>query len=103
MPLNFDGKVSVMDIFAIGIGAATALSVFFGVSTDVSENAIEIAHNRANLTRIERTAKENDSQILEQLRENKQAVKEIRTESAAGRKDILDKLDKLIERELSGN
>lgn len=102
MPLNFDGKVSVMDLFAIGIGGVTALSVFFGVSTNVSENALQIASNRDNLTRIERTAKDNDEKILDQLKENKQAVKEIRVESAAGRKDIIQKLDRLIERELNG-
>jgi hypothetical protein len=103
MPLNFDSKVSVMDIFAIAIGLGTALTVFFGVSTDVSNNSVQIRHNKDNLARIERKADQGDQAILSQLREQKISIKEIRIESAQGREKIIQKLDKLIDRELNGH
>lgn len=103
MPLNFDSKVSVMDIFAIVIGLGTALTVFFGVSTDVSTNEVNIANNKENLARIEREADDGDAKILDQLKEQRDDIKEIRVESAQGREKIIEKLDKLIDRALEGD
>ena len=54
------------------------------------------------MVRLERVGEVRDTEILEHLKEQRDDLKEIRTESLEGRKDIIGKLDKLIDRELDG-
>lgn len=103
MPLKFDNRISYMDVVAIAAAGLTAMTVFFGVSTDVTTNSQTIAHIQTDLKRIEVTSARRDDEIMVQLKENRQGMKDIRRESAAGRKDIINKLDKLIDRELDHN
>lgn len=104
MAINFDNRVSWMDIVAIVAAGLTALTVFFGVSADVGDNRAQIEHIQTDVRRIEVAGAQRDNEVLDQLKENRADMKEIRHESAAGRKNIIDKLDRLIERQLdNGN
>lgn len=101
MPLKFDNTLSWMDILAILGSAVTAALVVFGASERITLNEVEIAHLKSNVTRVERQASEANQQILQQLKEQGYEVKAIRTESASERSKIIEKLDRLIEREMS--
>ena len=103
MPLNFDNRVSWMDIIAITAALLTGMTVFFGVSEDVATNSSQISVIQTDLRRIEVSSTRRDDKILQQLKENKVDMKEIRKESSEGRQDILNKLDRLIEREINHN
>ena len=93
-----------MDIvIAMGAAASMLYSIFgiqSGLDNRITVHDSEIAHIRSDVARVERQAGEADKRVLEQLGKLESGMNEIKKESASGRKDILDKLDKLIEREL---
>jgi Tfp pilus assembly protein PilN len=98
--IQFDNRVSWMDIASLLGAAALAMTIFFGVKEDVKIQQIEIDHLRSNISRVEVQAQDANRQILEKLREQNVVIKDIRTESAEGRDKIMEKLDRLIEREV---
>jgi len=100
MALKMTNEVSLVDLFAIGGLLAGALAFFFGYGVTIQENHTSISHIKSDMVRLERVGEARDTEILEQLKEQRDDLKEIRTESMAGRKDIIGKLDKLIDREL---
>lgn len=102
MPLKMTNEVSVMDIIAIGGLLLGGAAVFFGYGVDINENAQGIAHLRNDVARVERQAGEADLRVVKQLDDLKTGMEKIRTESASERKDIIQKLDKLIDRQLQG-
>lgn len=104
---GFDFKLSLMDIFAIAVGAA-------GVYMATVENGSQIAHldeevaevkieMRREIDRVEDDLGKDIQMIADDINELNTEVKETRKESAEGRKDIVQKLDRLIERKLDGN
>ena len=98
--LQFDNRISWMDIVAITAAALTALSVYFGVSNDVQVNGQKIAHIQTNIQRIEASSEKHEGKILKILEAQKIEMKEYRQESRQGQRQVVDKLDRLIEREL---
>ena len=112
MPFNIDTRVSLMDVIAIGGALFAGYKVMFDVGSGVEMNAQQIAQNhkdiggmkaemRREVDRLESNVGGIEEQIAEQFQLINQEVKETRLESAAGRQRIEDKLDRLIERELS--
>lgn len=104
MRLQFDNRVSWMDIVAIlGMGL-TALGVVFGVQSDVEMNTARIAEIdkrlEAETRRINKTIDDQNVLILREFNGIEQEIREIRKESAEGRLRIEEKLDRLIERKL---
>ena len=100
MPLKFDNTLSWMDILAILGSAMTVALVVVGASERITRNEVEIQHLKTSVGRVERQASEANAQILQQLKEQGTEVKAIRAESASERSKIIEKLDRLIEREL---
>ena len=102
MPLKFTNEVSWMDVFAIGGLLLGGAGVFFGIAGDVKTHDVQIAENTKSISRVERHMAEENSKILNMLKDQAIQVREIRLESEAGRLRIEDKLDKIIDRELDG-
>lgn len=104
MPLEFDNRISWMDVIAITGIAATAIGVVFGVQSEVESNSKEIVQvkqeMRREFVRVTEEAHKDRDEILDRLKETQKSMDTIRIESASGRRRIEDKLDKLIEREL---
>ena len=104
MAIQFDNRISWMDVIAIaGIGA-TAIGVVFGVQSDVEFNAKEIVEvkteMRREFERVQDDANKDRDEILDRLEATAETMETIRVESASGRKSIEEKIDRLIEREL---
>jgi len=99
--VNFDNRVSWMDLVAL-TGAGIALfNAYYGVGQQVTQNANDIARNYDAIVRIEEQAIEGDQRVSADLQELKVTVDSIREESAEGRLRIENKIDKLIDRELN--
>lgn len=109
--VNMNWSVSIVDAVSILFGLGGIIYAVFGIQSGLEKedgllgsriqvNEREIAHVRSDISRVERQAGEADRRVLEQLNKLERGMSDIRAESASGRKDILDKLDKLIEREL---
>ena len=91
-----------MDIVAIGGLLVGGAAVFFGIAGDVKTQGVQIAENARSISRVEHHMAEENNKILTMLKEQSVQVREIRMESEAGRLRIEEKLDKIIDRELSG-
>lgn len=102
MPLKFTNEVSWMDVFAIGGLLLGGAGVFFGVAGDIRTHDVQIAENTKAISRVERHMGEENSKILDLLKQQSIQVREIRMESEAGRLRIEQKLDKIVDRELDG-
>lgn len=100
MPLKMTNEVSLMDVITIGGLILGGAAVFFGYGVEINENSQGIAHLRSDVARVERQADEADQRVIKQLDELKSGMNAIRTESASERKDIMRKLDTIIEREI---
>jgi hypothetical protein len=100
--LKMTNEVSVMDIVAIGGLLVGGAAVFFGIAGDVKTQGVQIAENARSISRVEHHMAEENNKILTMLKEQSVQVREIRMESEAGRLRIEEKLDKIIDRELSG-
>lgn len=98
---QFDNRISVMDIVAIVATAVTALSVYFGMGASVGLNTQEIRHLKTEVSRIEVAMEKDKSEIIEILKDQKQDLKDARTEAKEADLNINKKLDKIIERELA--
>jgi hypothetical protein len=97
--VEFDNKISWMDIVAIIAALMTGLLVFFDVKQDVILNTASIKEVKANLLseiqRVDSNAERDRNEIL-------QAINMVRSDASEGRRRIEDKLDRLIERKLDG-
>ena len=105
MSLQFDNRISWMDIVALAGVGVSGLFMFFGVTASVEKIKIEQSHIKADLirveasvvadiSRVEKQAKDSDSKIFVQL-ERQQADQQKNFDKLDG------KLDKLIDRVLS--
>ena len=95
--MRFDNSVSWMDIIAIaGVGVAL-LSAYYGIGSQVDENAMQISNIHASLVRIEQKIVKDDESVVKQLDKLEAEVSEIRKESTVERRIINNKLDRLIE------
>lgn len=97
--MEFDNKISWMDIVAIIAALMTGALVFFDVKQDVTLNTASIKEVKANLLseiqRVDSNAERDRNEIL-------QAINMVRSDASEGRRRIEDKLDRLIERKLDG-
>ena len=104
MAFQFDNRVSWMDVIAIAGAGMTALTVIFGVQSDVEMNSARITEvDRRLETEVKRLSGDLESQnrtIIREIEGIESEIKEIRSESAVGRQRIEEKLDRLIERQL---
>ena len=103
MALQFDNRVSWMDIVAIAGGIATAGAVFFGMGGKIDANKTEIEYIKINVKRIEADADRRSQKILVQLKEQRDELKAYREESKEDNRQVVQKLDRLIERELNNH
>lgn len=101
MPLKLTNEVSVVDIVAILGLVAGGITFVFGYGTDISDNTMQIAGIKTEIVRIEKRSEAKDGEILEQLRENREELKEYRNEARGNNREVNGKLDRLIERELN--
>lgn len=93
--VNFDNRVSWMDIVAIVLAVGAILKSYYGVGANVDQNTARIDTNVKAIERVERDVRDTESKVLTEL-------KETRSEAAERSRRIEDKLDRLIERELRG-
>ena len=102
MPLKMTNEVSWMDVFAIGGLMLGGAAVFFGIAGDVKTHGVQIADNARSISRVEHKMDEENTKIVDLIKQQTIEMRVIRQESEAGRIRIEDKLDKIIDRELSG-
>ncbi len=102
-----------MDAVSILFGVGGIMYAIFGIQSGLEQtdgvlaakitvNEKEISHIRGDIVRVERQAHDADTRVMKQLDELKAGMETIRKESTDSRKDIIDKLDKIIDRELNG-
>lgn len=91
----------VLDVCTLSGLAGSALWVIFGVGASVDKNTVEIDHNRQAIERVEADRKVKDEEIVGLIKEVKTEQKAAREEDRRSQEKINDKLDRLIERELS--
>lgn len=91
--LQFDNRISWMDIVAIIGAAVSALYIIFGHGAKLDKLKLQVRHNIEAIKRVEYDSREGDKNIIEQ-------IEKVRQEQGA-RFDKLDKkLDRLVDREL---
>lgn len=100
MPLQVDNRVSWMDIVAIIGAACSALWVVFGVTADVGDNADAIKLVQGEVVRLEVKVDKQDDETLQAVKDLRGELKEYREEARENNKEVVQKLDRLIEREL---
>ena len=98
MALQIDKSISMMDIGVLFMAASAMIA-----SYTTQENNVSFAEkDRARIeTKFDQQIHELDEETVREIQELRQDVEVIRVESAKGRQRIEDKLDRLIERELS--
>lgn len=103
MPVKFNGEVSFMDLVSIAIALSAALGAYYALGGGISANAKDIEYNAENIARLERVGEQHEIKMIRLLEEQKLELKDYRQESRDGRQQVVEKLDRLIERELNGN
>lgn len=91
-----------MDVFAIGGLMIGGAAVFFGVAGDVKTQGVQIADNTRSINRVEHKVDQENGKIIDLIEKQTIEMRVIRQEGEAGRIRIEDKLDKIIDRELTG-
>ncbi len=102
MPLKMTNEVSWMDVFAIGGLLLGGAAVFFSYGTDIAANSVAVQGVQQDIVRVERKVDEENGKIVDLIEKQTIEMRVIRQESEAGRIRIEDKLDKIIDRELTG-
>lgn len=100
--VQFDNRVSWMDMVAIGGAALAIANSFYGTGKEVQVNTAAIKANQVAIERIEDLLEDRDERIFKEIFRAQASIETVRVESAEGRRRIEDKIDSLIARELDG-
>lgn len=100
MPLQIDNRVSWMDVVSIAAAAAAGLWVVFGVTSEVGENTIHISAVQNNVQRLEQRVDKQEANTVQAVKDLRTELKTYRDEARENNKEVVKKLDRLIEREL---
>lgn len=92
-PVQFDNRISWMDMIAIAGVAASLMYGYFGYGENIRDNTAEIDHVKRDVQRIE-------SQQREQSKELSRKLDEMRIEQKQDIKQVDHKVDKLIQIQL---
>lgn len=95
MAFKFNGDISVADVVSLGTAGIVGLVMMFDIRADVDANSTKNLEQDKEIHRVELQAKEDTKEVLE-------AVKELKQDGKEANKQVNDKLDMLIERELNG-
>ena len=103
MPLKMTNEVSWMDVFAIGSMVVGGTAFIFSYGTNIAENTLAVQSAQNDIARVERKVDQENGKIIDLIEKQTVEMRVIRQESEAGRIRIEDKLDKIIDRELTGS
>lgn len=107
MAVNFDNRVSWMDVFSILIACAGGAYVVFEQGADIEKLEAELGYTQEQVQRIEAASIRTKDEITEQIEslrdEQRLQYEGIRTEQRQQYDKLDQKLDKLIDRELRRN
>lgn len=93
-PIQFDNRVSWMDVIAIVGIAGSALYGYFGYGEGIRDNQSDIDYIKRDVVRIEEKVNHQGQAITEKL-------EKMGAEQKADNLRIESKIDRLIERELN--
>lgn len=101
--VQFTNEVSLVDVIAIGGLLLGGAGVVFNYGADIQTHTTQIASIKTEIVRIEKRSEAADAEVIGQLKENRQEMKDYRLEAKEANREVNQKLDKLIERELNGH